>query len=169
MAEVHTLPPPERQLAERFDTRRLGVKRERFLDLQRIRGKLDVLAVEGAVVNATAEDLDCLARLAERFEKAAKRNAGIAELAAIDVAFHLAIARASGSPLLKELLGSLHPRLNDARVLSLTPSDRPLASAREHHAILRAIEARSSNDARAAAEAHTAAATASLERSRDNP
>jgi DNA-binding FadR family transcriptional regulator len=142
----------------------LSVHRDQFLELQRIRGTLDVLAVEGAAVNARAKDLKRLARLSDGFEKAASRRAGVEALAAIDLDFHVAIAEASGSRLLQKLLGTLHRRLNEARLLSLAPAERPLASAAEHRAIVRALEAGSPDDARAAAEAHTAAATASLER-----
>jgi GntR family transcriptional regulator, transcriptional repressor for pyruvate dehydrogenase complex len=76
-----------------------------------------------------------------------------------DLAFHLAIAAASGNPFFERVLRSIqHPMafsINLTRTLSLThPQERRVIVQAEHVAVLRAIEAGEAGEARLAMRRH---------------
>jgi DNA-binding FadR family transcriptional regulator len=79
-----------------------------------------------------------------------------------DVAFHDAVANASGSPLLADLLHELHETMNESRHATLRPPGRPAESANEHDAIITAIERADPRAARAAVAAHLESVRTSL-------
>jgi len=139
----------------------LAVHRDEVLELLKVRGALDELAAELAANDgAGAEWAPRLRELNAAFR--ATDPADIDQLVACDVAFHAAVAEASGSPLLMDLLRELHETFNESRQATLQPAGRPADSAREHDAIIAAIERGDPRGARAAVAAHLASVRASL-------
>lgn len=120
-------------------------------ELLRVRGALDELAAELAATTG-ADHGDELRALNAAF--AAVDPADMEALVAADVAFHDAVGEASGSPLLAGLLRDLHETFNESRRVTLHPSGRPAESAREHEAIITAIERGDAKRAKAAVSAH---------------
>jgi DNA-binding FadR family transcriptional regulator len=131
----------------------LAVHRDEIFDLLKVRGALDELAAEAAAESGDGW-CDRLKELNAQFR--ATEPDDIDTLVARDVAFHDAVAEASGSALLADLLRDLHETFNESRSATLRPPGRPAASAREHDAIIAAIEARDPVAARAAVVAHLA-------------
>lgn len=141
---------PGRELA-----RWLDLHRDEVLDLLRVRGALDELAAEEAAGRRDPRELEAVRAAHEAFAEAVQRpGATVDELTALDVAFHTALARASGSALLANLLADLHEHLADSRRVGFHPRGRPPASAQEHAAIVEAVEAGRRAAARRAAAAH---------------
>jgi DNA-binding FadR family transcriptional regulator len=138
----------------------LAVHRDEVLELLKVRGALDELAAESAAAGAGAEWVVRLRDLNEAFR--ATDPDDMDTLVACDVAFHDAVAEASGSPLLTELLHELHEILNESRQATLRPAGRPAQSAKEHDAIIRAIERADARAARAAVARHLESVRASL-------
>jgi GntR family transcriptional repressor for pyruvate dehydrogenase complex len=138
-------------------SRWLELNRDEVLDLHRVRGALDGLAAEEA---AERRDPAALASLREAHgaftDLSKERDPPLERLMALDVAFHGAVAQASGSKLLVSLLHDLHAQLAESRRLSFQPPGRPKRSAREHAAIVKAIEAGNSAVARRATATHIA-------------
>jgi GntR family transcriptional repressor for pyruvate dehydrogenase complex len=138
----------------------LAVHRDEVLELLKVRGALDELAAELAAAAKDAAEPGRLRELNATFR--ATDPADVETLVARDVAFHDAIAEASGSPLLADLLRDLHETFNESRKATLQPSGRPAASAREHDAIVSAIEAGDPRAARTAVAKHLASVRSSL-------
>lgn len=132
----------------------LSVHREEVFELIKVRGALDELAAESAAAQGGAGAAPALRELNEAFRAAGEAGADLAELVARDVAFHDAIAEASGSPLLADLLRELHETLNESRQATLAPAGRPAESAAEHDAIIDAVAAGDGPAARAAVARH---------------
>lgn len=133
----------------------LSVHREEVLDLLRIRGALDELAAESAAGRSAEAGAEGIVGAQAEFRAAATAaQPELAELVRRDVAFHDAIATASGSPLLVDLLGDLHSYMAESRQVTLAPQGRAARSADEHDAILIAIQACDPPAARAAAAQH---------------
>jgi DNA-binding FadR family transcriptional regulator len=138
----------------------LSVHRDEIFELLKVRGALDELAAESA---ATGDGADWPARLRELNEAFRATDAGaIDALVERDVAFHDAVAEASGSPLLGDLLHELHETFNESRRATLLPAGRATDSAREHDAIIAAIEQGDGSAARAAVAVHLASVRAAL-------
>jgi GntR family transcriptional repressor for pyruvate dehydrogenase complex len=133
----------------------LRVHRDQVVELMKVRGALDELAAAEAATHADAGALGEIETSQDRFRSAARRT-GVAmeELIAADVDFHLAIARASGSPLLLNLLEELNTQLGESRQVLFSLPDRTSSSVAEHDAIVRAIAGRRGARARAAAARH---------------
>jgi DNA-binding FadR family transcriptional regulator len=130
----------------------LTVHRDEIFELLKVRGALDELAAEAA---ATGDRDGWPVRLRELNEAFRATDADAIDLlVARDVAFHDAVAEASGSPLLGDLLRELHETFNESRRATLQPRGRPGDSAREHDAIIAAIEDGDPTAARAAVAAH---------------
>ena len=142
--------------SERYATsfsQMLAMHSDEFLELLKVRGALDELAAESAALAPDGEDWP--ARLRAHNDAFRTTDEGdIAALVSRDVAFHLAIAEASGSPLLADLLRELHETFHESRHATLEPAGRAAQSAREHDAIIAAIERRDPVAARAAVVAH---------------
>lgn len=133
----------------------LEMHREEALDLLRVRGALDELAAEEAAARGDPEALARTRSAHEAFAAAAAAaDPDLGELTLRDVAFHEAIAQASGSTLLADVLCDLHEHLADVRRVSFEPRERPAASAVEHATILAAILAGDGEAARAATAQH---------------
>ncbi|MBX5469549.1 MAG: FadR family transcriptional regulator [Thermoleophilaceae bacterium] len=138
----------------------LAVHRDEVLELLKVRGALDELAAESAAVSADGSWTARLRELNDSFR--ATPPTDIDALVERDVGFHDALGEASGSPLLADLLRELHETFNESRHATLQPSGRPAESAREHDAIIDAIERRDPAAARAAVAAHLASVRDSL-------
>ena len=131
----------------------LARHRDEVFELLRVRGALDALAAGLAAEAAKTEDLARLRSAHEGFVHALE-GASSAELARLDVAFHTAVGEAAGSHLLADLLRDLHQHLAWSRDASFEPRGRARQSAREHEAIVDAIEAGDATRARAAVDRH---------------
>ena len=140
------------------DPRWLKQRRDEALELLRVRGALDELAAREAATRADADAIAAIRAAHVAFERASGRaDASVAELAELDVGFHIAVAEASASTVLTSLLRDLHRHGADAsRALAFPSSDRSPRSPREHAAILAAIEAHDAAAAVAASAAHLA-------------
>ncbi len=133
----------------------LSVHRDEVFDLLRIRGALDELAAESAAARGDIKGLAEIGEAQEQFRASTEDGGSSLEhLAGCDVVFHDAIADASGSPLLADLLGELHAYMAESRHVTLAPEGRPAQSAAEHDAIVAAITAGDPAAARAAAAKH---------------
>jgi DNA-binding FadR family transcriptional regulator len=127
------------------------------IELIKVRAALDALAAAEAATNGTEEQFQRMRELAEAFAEAATRTPlPLEELVEHDVALHLTIADASGSGLLRELLGNLNQHLTESRLLTFALPGRIKESLSGHSAIIEAISGRDPATARAAAELHMA-------------
>lgn len=136
-------------------SRWLALHRDEALDLLLVRGALDEMAAAEAASRGDAEAIAGIREAHEAFQAAVDaHDSNIRDLSDLDVAFHVAIAEASGSDLLTNLLSDLHRHIADAsREISYAPADSAEQSAREHAEILQAIEAGDAESARRAAAA----------------
>jgi DNA-binding FadR family transcriptional regulator len=143
------------QRASRDLSRWMKSNRGEVLELLRVRAALDELAGEEAAEHRSPEDLEAIREAHAAFVAASEK--GRAELLAVlDLRFHLAVAVASGSDLLHNLLAELHHHLAESRAVFFKPPERGQSSAREHAAILEAIERGDAAAAREATRAHIA-------------
>ena len=122
-------------------------------DLVELRALLETWAAERAARESGPQDRADLAALVEAMEAAPE-----SARAALDVEFHLAIAKASGSLVYRHLLQLIRGTLEEMLAfhrheLFGTPSDDAAVLA-QHRAILRAIDAGDGPGARAAMQAH---------------
>lgn len=143
------------QRATRDLTRWMEVNRGEVLDLLLVRAALDELAGEEAAARGDAEAIAAI-RAAHAAFNAAVAGDEIGRLAALDMSFHLAVAEAAGSELLRNLLAELHGHLAESRAVFFSPEGRAAHSAKEHGAILAAIERGDRARARRATKAHIA-------------
>lgn len=133
----------------------LQVHRDEVLDLLKVRGALDELAAAEAATNADEATFEAIEQAQGRFRAAARApSAAMDELIAADVAFHLAIAQASGSDLLRDLLADLNTLFAQSRDALFSLEDRAGQSATEHDAIVEAIRSGDGERARSAAARH---------------
>ena len=135
--------------------------RDELLELLQVRGALDQLAAEEAALHGTAEGLAAIASANEAFRAASRGE--MPDFTAIvdaDVAFHVSIARAAGRSLLPTLLSELNGILDESRRMTLARPGQLQRSARQHQAIVDAINDRNPKSARRAAEKHLGAITA---------
>ena len=122
----------------------------------------DMLETRCAALAAERADAADLARLAERHAAVAAAYAGTDRRAQVhaDVAFHRAIADATGNPVFSYLVATLLALLHEHVRLSLIDvapdSDTAHQLAREHAALHAAIQARDPAAAQRAAAAHIA-------------
>ena len=147
---------PDSRFAEPF-TEYLELHRDAVIDLLNVRGALDELAAQEAATWYDDDDLMRLRAAQSAFAEAAGREGASAEeLMELDVAFHLAIARAAHSNLLLQLESDLHGQLTESRAAMFAPRTRPTDSAAEHATIVDAIARRDPALAREAVVAHIA-------------
>jgi GntR family transcriptional regulator, transcriptional repressor for pyruvate dehydrogenase complex len=145
---------PGTRFAEPF-TNWLEIHRDAVIDLLKVRGALDELAAGEAARNHDDDDLMRLRGAQSAFAEAAGRDGVSAEeLTELDVAFHLAIARAAHSELLLDLESDLHGQLTESRAAMFAPVTRPTDSAAEHATVVDAIARRDETQARIAVAAH---------------
>jgi DNA-binding FadR family transcriptional regulator len=133
----------------------LEVHRDEVLDLLKVRGALDELAAESAAQRADTRSLSRVQKAHEAFLRAIEEpDARLDHIVALDIEFHLAIAGASGSRLMRHLLDDLNGHLHESRRIALSPEGRPQQSADEHSVIVRAVLDGKPAEARAAAARH---------------
>lgn len=148
---------PNEEYAGAF-ARWLAVHKEQVMDLLKVRGALDELAAEGAAQQADEAAMKQIRLAHEAFSSAAQEpDVKLDRLVNLDIAFHQAIAEASGSALLTHLLQDLNQHLGESRKITLAPSGRPPKSAAEHALIVDAILKRRPADAKQAVANHLAA------------
>jgi DNA-binding FadR family transcriptional regulator len=147
--------PLREQLAGPFQ-RYLEAHRAELLELLSVRGALDELAAAEAAGQGADRSLHGAQRAHEEFQRVSEGpDADLAQLAALDVKFHVAIASASQNQLLRKLLEDLHGAMQDSRRLTLARSERqPKVSVKQHQAILDAIVAGDVRRARLEANRH---------------
>lgn len=133
----------------------LELHREELLELLQVRGALDELAAEEAALHGTPEGVARVVEANERFRIATETD-DVAEPVALDVAFHLSIARCTSGQLLPKLLAELNDVLVDSRRLTLGSRIRSSVSARQHQAIVDAIVAGDPRAAKRAVACHIA-------------
>jgi DNA-binding FadR family transcriptional regulator len=142
----------------------LRVHKDEVFELLNVRGALDELAAQEAAQRKDAKALRRVRKARDAFAAAAEReDTPPDELVALDIAFHLAIAEASGSTLLRRLLEDLNTQLSESRKATFMPPGRPLHSAEEHAEIVDAIVAGDGEAARTAVAAHLRAVREVLE------
>ncbi len=134
---------------------RMSTEQHDIEDLMEVRVALEGVTAASAARNAHGADLKKLQDLVARMEESvgdAKR------FAALDLEFHLSLARASNNKLILDLVAVIRGQLERgvAKVLQL-PQAMPL-SVKEHKAILQAVMKNESEQARAAMQAHLNAA-----------
>lgn len=130
-----------------------------FEDLSELRRIVEPVATELAAQRATADDLQELRRQCERMERA-ERQRRLTAFNRADLAFHLALARASHNAAVQHLFTLIQPllRLNFEVTLHLLSTEA--SGVRLHRRVLDAIEARDAPTARGAMEAVIAQARA---------
>jgi GntR family transcriptional repressor for pyruvate dehydrogenase complex len=134
-------------------SRWMRINRDEVLELLTVRAALDELAGEEAALRHDAEPLLAVRAAHTAFAQAAEEDRRD-ELPGLDERFHIAIAEASGSVLLRDLLVELHSPLERSRELFFAPDHRAKASTGEHAAILAALVAGDGPAARRAIGAH---------------
>jgi len=144
---------PGKQYLEPFSSW-LQVHRDEIIDLTKVRGALDELAAAEAAASGDVAAVAEVADLHERFAAAVGGAPAIEELVRLDVAFHNAIAVASGSSLLPGLLKELNTLFTDSRRAAFALPGRAERSAEEHGRIVAAIQTGDPDAARRAAAEH---------------
>lgn len=128
-----------------------GLSRKLLLDLVDARASIEVKAAELAAGHATAAHL---ARMRELLDAAGRRLESRAAVSEANRAFHREIARASGNPVLRELLDALGNVFHEEqRFVNATHAARERFH-REHLAILGALERHDAALAAARMQAH---------------
>ncbi len=119
-------------------------------DLNEVRRYLEVPAARLTALRRSEEDVAELAKILD--ENAATDQPH--RLVAYDSRFHIAIAQASGNPLLPRFISELRELLEEQSLAVLARKDRLTRAMREHAAIYQAIRAGDGDAAAAAMEAH---------------
>jgi DNA-binding FadR family transcriptional regulator len=142
--------------------RYLTKNRDQLLELLRVRGALDQLAAEEAALRATQDGLAAVVAANDAFNALANEGErpDYGQLAALDVAFHVAIARATDAQLLPTLVSELNGILVESRQMTLARPGQRARSTRQHQAIVDAIVKGDADLARRAAEQHLTDITA---------
>lgn len=135
-------------------SRWLELHRDETIELIDVRAALDALAVEGAVRRYRPSEIEKVEQSHDAFREAVENGAPSEEVVALDGAFHVAIAEASGNRLLCDLLGDLTAYLTSHRHGALADSRRAASSLAEHQKVVEAILERDVERAREAMFAH---------------
>jgi DNA-binding GntR family transcriptional regulator len=112
-----------------------GRQTAEILEIRRI---LETGAVDGIVANATAEAIERLAALARRFEKLILTGS-LLELYETNLEFHRALLGLCANRELVTLATDLRSRMSSAPVSQWRTRARIEQSAREHHAMVKAL------------------------------
>lgn len=134
----------------------LDTHRGEMVSLLKVRGALDELAAAEAAERRGGDVVDHLADVHRQFESALSSvdEADPSKLIELDVEFHGAVARASGSDLLYDLLSELATHIADSRRITFQSQGQPARSLEEHAAILAAIRTGDADAAKRAAADH---------------
>jgi GntR family transcriptional repressor for pyruvate dehydrogenase complex len=135
-------------------TRWLELHRDETIELIDVRAALDALAVEQAVQRYRPSEIEQVEQAHDAFREAVENGAPSEEVVALDGAFHLAIAEASGNRLLCDLLMDLTAYLTSHRHAALADSSRAASSLAEHQKVVEAILERDVERSREAMFAH---------------
>jgi GntR family transcriptional regulator, transcriptional repressor for pyruvate dehydrogenase complex len=132
--------PDASQLADAFvgQTALSGNRPLTADDLYEARTAIETTAARLAAERATPEDIEKLSKMLE--EMIVNVEIDVAAYTKADFGFHLAIAQASGNPLLPTLLGPLVRIIVEGVFESASDPDAAQAGIRDHSAILRAIQ-----------------------------
>jgi Transcriptional regulators len=124
---------------------------EMFPATMEVREALETQAARLAARRRSPADLDAmtsaLATMDRAIESGENGEPG-------DAQFHQALTRASGNPLLTQLMGSLSEHIRQSREASLSRPDRPTLSLASHRRILDAVAAQDEDGAAAAMREH---------------
>jgi len=134
---------------------RLITEKHDIENLLDVRIGLEGVAAADAALQATKEDIEKLQALLARMKASVKNDK---QFAALDLEFHVTLAKSSGNALLFDLVSMIRGQL--ARALTkvlLLPNAIPL-SFKEHTAVFEAIKQRDPEGAREAMHAHLRAA-----------
>jgi DNA-binding FadR family transcriptional regulator len=141
----------------------LQVHRDAVVEMMQVRGALDELAAAEAAERGNAAEHDRLEAACDAFAAYAEtEQEDLDRLAELDIDFHVAIAEASGSSLLRQLVAELNRSFAEGRKIVYAIERRPVRSAAEHRSIVNAIRRGDSRAARAAAARHVASTTSLL-------
>jgi DNA-binding FadR family transcriptional regulator len=121
------------------------------LDLHEVRLYLEVPAARLCATRRGDEDVAELDRILEEHRSV---TTDVNAMADVDIAFHLAIARASRNPLLPQLIGHLRQPLEGQTFAINARAGRLRRAIEEHAAVLEAIRAGDPDAAAAAMERH---------------
>lgn len=121
------------------------------LDLHEVRMYLEVPAARLCATRRSDEDVAELDRILEEHRSV---TTDVSRMADVDIAFHLAIARASRNPLLPRLIGNLRQPLEGQTFAVSARAGRLRRAIEEHAAVLDAIRAGDAEGAAAAMERH---------------
>jgi len=127
-------------------------------NVREVRRCIEIPAIRLAAERRTDRDIGEMAAILARMEDAdnpARRNQ-------LDATFHIAIARASGNPLIVKIVEELRSVLEEHSLAAARAPYRRRAAAEEHRAIYDAIVERDPDSAAAAVEAHLVAAERSF-------
>jgi GntR family transcriptional repressor for pyruvate dehydrogenase complex len=146
-----------RPIADAFG-RALGGKRDAHLQVHEVRELLENAIVRRAASRATPSQRNELRKLHRAYVDAGDDHDA---LTAIDADFHRALARATGNPLFETMLAALRQAMTAAQrsAMEYLP---PAEVARQHAAVVDAIEARDPEAAVRAMSSHLAAVRAAL-------
>lgn len=135
--------------------RYLELHRAELVELLKVRGALDELAATEATEHADEAGLAHLLRAEGAFADAAGSEApNYAQIAELDIAFHMGIAESSQGILLPRLVGQLSDVLSESRRITLARPGQLERSVSEHRAIAQAIVDRDAAKARRAVRKH---------------
>ncbi len=126
---------------------------DKVLQLYEVRELLEGLAVRKLAQDHTPKILDELSELISTAEKEAVMN-NVQELARINSAFHLKLARSSGNVYLEAIMNSLQTQIALMMSASLSTSGRPLKNIAEHQMLIDAIRSGDGDFAESIAKHH---------------
>nr|WP_240159001.1 FadR/GntR family transcriptional regulator [Burkholderia sp. Ax-1724] len=133
--------------------------------LNQVRRYVEIPSAEEAARCCSKAQLDEIASILDRLESeddAASRNK-------LDADFHVAIARATGNPLLAKIIGNLRTMVEEEAFTAARLPQRRSQAHSEHRAIYAAIAARDPALARAAMTAHMDSIDQSIADLEDSP
>ena len=122
----------------------LGITPKDFMDMSKIRLRIEELAVRGFVENATADNIKELNEAVD-FQEFYLSRGDVDHLRSLDGRFHEIIYAGCGSVVLQDTLSRLHKKIQQYRRSSIQTPQRAAHSVKEHKAILEAIAARDSD------------------------
>lgn len=114
------------------------------------RGMIETTAAGSAALCATADEIETIVRARRACEEAGT----LVEQVSWDLAFHLAIVRAAGNPLVEVMFRAIQPYIVEILLRSLTDTEVTQQGLVFHERIARAIEDRDSGEATAAMQRH---------------
>jgi GntR family transcriptional regulator, transcriptional repressor for pyruvate dehydrogenase complex len=145
----------------------LAAHRDEVVEVLSVRAAIERLAAAKAAERARQPSVRALRRNVRELE-AAGADVDIRRIVALDVEFHHMVAVASGSKLLIRLVDELADAVEGSRLAAFSATGRAGDSAREHAAVVEAIERRDPGAADAAMAAHLGAVMAAVATVRDS-